>query len=96
MIHIHPVLFQLFFENLSVLFHLAESSHRLFCGNRECSVNGTEISWARKLPENLKTVKFPKYEPFKCEPFWEENKRNESPREEKFDIPRAPSFTGNF
>ena len=25
----------------------------------------------------------------KCEPFWEENKWNESPREEKFGIPGA-------
>ena len=54
--------------------------------------NRKEIFWARKFPENSKTVKFPRCDPLKCEPFWEENKGNESPGEEKLGIARAPSI----
>lgn len=49
-----------------------ESAHNL----TNLGTNGKEISWDRKFPENSKTVKLPKCEPFKPKfrEFWEENK----------------------
>lgn len=81
MVHTHPASFcLLIFCTVpfggKFIFHRFYTQMESARNLTNLGTNGKEISWDRKFPENSKTVKLPKCEPFKPKfrEFWEENK----------------------